>query len=62
MLCTILTHVREYARTIHKLISSTHATPSNETMGILCLFHPHVEVDFPPFVDDFHLEMEVILD
>jgi hypothetical protein len=30
-------------------------------MEVLCLFHSHVEVDFPPFVDDFHLEMEVIL-
>jgi len=30
-------------------------------MGVLNLFHPFVEVDFFPFVDDFHLEMEVIL-
>jgi hypothetical protein len=31
-------------------------------MGILRLFHPHAKVDFPPFVDDFHLEMKIILD
>jgi hypothetical protein len=30
-------------------------------MGVLCLFHPLVEVDFAPFVDDFHPEMKVIL-
>jgi hypothetical protein len=31
-------------------------------MGVLCLLHPLAEVDFPPFVDDFHPEMKVILD
>jgi len=31
-------------------------------MGVLCLLHPLVEVDLPPFVDDFYLETEVILD
>jgi hypothetical protein len=29
---------------------------------ILCLLHPLVEVDFSSFVDDFHLEMTIILD
>jgi hypothetical protein len=31
-------------------------------MGVLCFFHPPIEVDFPPFVDDFHPKMEVTLD
>jgi len=56
-----LVHVREYVRTIHKLIPSTPIAPFNETMGILRLFHPLVEVDIPPFIDDFHLETEVTL-
>jgi hypothetical protein len=56
-----LAHVREYVRTIHKLIPSTPIAPFNETMGILRLFHPLVEVDIPPFIDDFHLETEVTL-
>jgi hypothetical protein len=30
-------------------------------MGVLCLFHPAIEVDLPPFMDDYHLEMKVIL-
>jgi hypothetical protein len=25
-------------------------------------FHPLVEVDFPPFVDDFNLKMDLVLD
>jgi len=39
-----------------------HAAPSDETMGVLCLFHPLVEVDLNPCMDDFHLETKVILD
>jgi hypothetical protein len=35
--------------------------PSNDTMATLCFFHPLVKVDLPPFVDDFHLEIKVIL-
>jgi hypothetical protein len=31
-------------------------------MGVLCLLHPLANVDLPPFVDDFHLEIEVTLD
>ncbi len=31
-------------------------------MGVLCLLHPLVKVDLPPFVDDFHLEINVTLD
>jgi hypothetical protein len=53
-------HVKEYARVIHAL--NTLATSSNETMGVLRLLHPLVEVDLPFFVDDFHPEAEVTLD
>jgi hypothetical protein len=31
-------------------------------MGVLCLSHPFAKVDLPPFVNDFHLKMEVTLD
>jgi len=31
-------------------------------MGVLCFFHPPIEVDSPPFVDVFHHETKVILD
>jgi hypothetical protein len=31
-------------------------------MRVLFFLHPTIEVDLPPFVDDFHLEMEVTLD
>jgi hypothetical protein len=30
-------------------------------MGILRLLHPLVEVDLPPFIDDFHPETKVTL-
>jgi hypothetical protein len=40
---------------------SAHVAPYDETMGILRLFHSHVEVDFPPFVGDFHHETKVTL-
>jgi hypothetical protein len=51
-----LVHVKEYARIICTLAPSTHVAPSNETIGVLCLLHPLAKVDFPPFIDDFHLE------
>jgi hypothetical protein len=41
---------------------NTHAAPSNETRGVLRLLHPLAKVDLPVFVDDFHLEMKLILD
>jgi hypothetical protein len=47
---------------MHALTPSTPITPFDKTMGILCLFHPLVEVDLPAFVDDFHPETEFILD
>ncbi len=54
-------HVGEYIQAIHALVPSTVVAPFDEIVKILCLPHPIVEVDFPPFVDDFHLEMIVIL-
>jgi hypothetical protein len=40
----------------------TLAAPSVETITALHHFHPLVKVNFPPFIDDFHLEMDFILD
>ncbi len=54
-------HVGEYAWTTCALVLSTLVASSYETMGVLHLLHPLVEVDFFPFVDDFHLETKVIL-
>jgi hypothetical protein len=56
-----LAHVEEYVLVIHTLTLSTHVAPSDETMGVLCFLHPAIEVDLPPFMDDFHPEMKVIL-
>ncbi len=44
------------------LAFSTHVAPFDKTMRVFHLLHPFVEVDFPPFVDDFHHETEVTLD
>ncbi len=41
---------------------NTLATPSGKTITTPHHLHPLVEVDFPPFVDDFHLEMDLALD
>jgi hypothetical protein len=50
------------AQTILALAPSTHVAPFDKTTKVLHLLHPFGKVDFLPFVDDFHLEMEVILD
>jgi hypothetical protein len=55
-------HVGEYVRIVRTLVSSKLATPSYEITRVLHLFHSFAKVDFPPFVDDFHLETEVTLD
>jgi hypothetical protein len=36
--------------------------PLIETIVAFCHFHPLVEVDFHPFVNDFDLEMDLVLD
>jgi len=41
-------------------VPNTFVAPSNETTGVLHLFHPIAEVDISPFVNDFHPKMEVI--
>jgi hypothetical protein len=40
---------KEYVRVVHALAPNTHATPFDETMGVLHLFHAFFKVDFPPF-------------
>jgi hypothetical protein len=35
---------------------------SGKTIAALCHLHPLVEVDLPPFIDYFHLKMDLILD
>jgi hypothetical protein len=55
-------HVGEYIQAIYALASSTLVTPFDETTRVFRLFHPFVEVDFLPFVDDFHPEIDVTLD
>ncbi len=54
-------HVREYAQVVRALILSTFVAPFDKTMGVLRFLHPLAKVDFPPFVDNFHRETEVIL-
>jgi hypothetical protein len=49
-------HVWEYVQIVHALAPNTPATPFDEATKVLCFFHPLVEVDFPTFVDDFHLK------
>ncbi len=44
------------------LALSTLIAPYDETMRVFHLLHLLIEVDFPPFVDDFHLETKVTLD
>ncbi len=57
-----LAHVREYAWIVCALAPNTPIAPSDETMGVLRLLHSLVEVDLPPFVNDFHHKIEVNLD
>ncbi len=56
-----LVHVKEYARVVRVLAPNTLATPLVETITALCHLHPLVEVDFPQFVNDFHLKMDFVL-
>jgi hypothetical protein len=56
-----LVHIRECARTICTLVLNTLVAPSNETTRVLRLFHPLAKVDLSLFINDFHLNMKVIL-
>jgi len=48
-----LTHAGEYARTVCALALSTFMAPLVKTIATLHHLHPLVEVDLPPFVNDF---------
>jgi hypothetical protein len=54
-------HVGEYAWVVHALTLSTSATSFDKTTGVLYFLHPLAKVDLPPFLDNFHHEMEVTL-
>ncbi len=43
------------------LAHNTHAAPSIETITALWHLHPLAVVDLLPFVDDFHQEMNLVL-
>jgi hypothetical protein len=45
---------------VRALAFSFLATPLTEIIATLHHFHLLIEVDFPPFVDDFHLKMFVL--
>jgi hypothetical protein len=47
---------------MHALAPNILTTPSTETIVAFCHLHPLAKVDFPPFVDDFHLNMDLVLD
>jgi hypothetical protein len=55
-------HVGDYTWTKSALVINTLIAPSNETIKVFCLVHLFAKVDTPLFIDDFHLETEVILD
>jgi hypothetical protein len=44
------------------MCTSFDATPFDETTRVLYFLRPLVEVDLPPFLNDFHHEIEVTLD
>jgi len=60
MLCTCLCSCKGIW-IAHALASNTPITPFDKTVGVLRLLHPLVEVDIALFIDDFHYDMEVIL-
>jgi hypothetical protein len=44
------------------LAPNIHAAPLAETIVTIRDFHPLVGVDLPPFINDFHLEIDFVLD
>jgi len=44
------------------LVPNTLTAPLVETIAALCHLHQLVEVDHPPFIDDFHLETTFVLE
>ncbi len=57
-----LAHVGEYVQVVCALAPNTFATPLAKTIVALRHLHPLAKVDLPPFVDDFHLETNLVLD
>jgi hypothetical protein len=47
---------------VHALAPNTLAAPSSKTIVALCHFCPLAEVDLPPFVDNCHPKMDLVLD
>jgi hypothetical protein len=47
---------------VHTLAPSILAAPSVETIAALHHLHRLAKVDFPLFVDDFHLDTTFVLD
>jgi hypothetical protein len=57
-----LAHVGEYAQIVRALTPNTPKATSIKTIMAFCHLHPLVEVDLPPFVDNFHLKTDLVLD
>jgi hypothetical protein len=55
-------HAREYVRSMRTLAHSTPMTPLIETITTLWHLLPLAEVNFYPFVDNFHPKMNLVLD
>jgi hypothetical protein len=47
---------------VHALAPTTHVAPLVKTIVAFHHLHPLVDIDLPPFGDDFHLEMNLVLD
>jgi hypothetical protein len=54
--------VKEYAQAMRALAPKTHVAPLTETIATLRHLHPLPKVDLPLFVDNFHLETDLVLD
>ncbi len=57
-----LVHVGDYVQIMCALAPNTLATPLTKTIVAFCHLHPLAKVDLHPFVDNFHLETNLILD
>jgi hypothetical protein len=57
-----LAHVREYAQLMHALAPNILVAPSVETITAFRHLHPLAEIDLPPFVNNCHPKMDLVLD
>jgi len=55
-------HVGEYVQVVRALAPNTLATPLAKIIVALRHLHTLAKVDLPPFVDDFHLKTNFVLD